>query len=123
MNILVLKPRPHQLDWTLFANGRRAPMLTGHAGGCRGAAESRETFHTVIDLAVSSLGTAATLDAVAVRLPFGGASGAVGCAMNDDCWSGLGEALNAYSDWIVASKAAAKKKAAPKDGEKDEAAG
>ena len=58
-----------------------------------------------------------------VRLPFGGASGAVGCAMNDDCWSGLGEALNAYSDWIVASKAAAKKKAAPKDGEKDEAAG
>ena len=72
MNILVLKPRPHQLDWTLFTDGRRSAVISGHAGGCRGAAESRETFHKVIDLAVASAGESATLDAVAVRLPFGG---------------------------------------------------
>lgn len=72
MNILVLKPKPHHLAWTLFADGRRAATIAGHAGDCRGVAESREAFRKVVDIAVASLGPSAPLGAVAVRLPFGG---------------------------------------------------
>lgn len=51
----------------------------------------------------------------------GRASAAVGCAMQEDCWTSLGRALDAYRDWLAANKAAdAKKKAKEKNKGKDE---
>ena len=72
MNILVLKPGTHRVDWTLFESGRSRAVQAGHTGACRGASDARAALAEIANRIGAEAGLAEAVDAVAMRLPFGG---------------------------------------------------
>ena len=66
MKVLVLTPRVHTLEWALLWGERPDQTLVGCKGSCRGEAEARAILADIS----RQLGT--DVDAIAMRVPYGG---------------------------------------------------